>query len=51
MIFSGGLITASNIRPNKLFTADVNIVAYKAGSVKLQKMKNVAATIVDLVSV
>ena len=47
---NGGLNTNSNIRPNKLFTADVSIIAYKAGSVKLQKMKDVAATIVKLVS-
>ena len=48
---TGGLSITSNIRPNKLFTADVNIVAYKAGSVKLQKMKDVASTISNLISV
>jgi mRNA interferase MazF len=47
----GGLNITSNIRPNKLFTADVNIVAYKAGNIKLQKMKDVATAIVNLVSV
>jgi mRNA interferase MazF len=47
----GGLNVVSNIRPNKLFTADVNIIAYKAGNVKWQKMKDVATTITNLVSV
>ena len=47
----GGLSIVSNIRPNRLFTADVNIIAYKAGNVKLQKMKDVATTITNLVSV
>ena len=47
----GGLNVASNIRPNKLFTADVSIIAYKAGNVNLQKMKVVATVIAELVSV
>ena len=47
----GSLNVASNIRPNKLFTADVSIIAYKAGHITLQKMKDVAATISNLVAV
>jgi len=47
----GGLNVVSNIRPNKLFTADANIIVYKAGNVKLQKMKDVATSIINLVSV
>jgi len=47
----GGISVASNIRPNKLFTADVSIIAYKAGNIKMQKMKDVAATISTLISV
>ena len=49
--FSGGISVASNIRPNKLFTADVNIIAYKAGNVKVEKLKDVASIITDLVSI
>ena len=48
---NGGLNTNSNIRPNKLFTANVNIISYKAGSVNMQKMKDVTAVIAALVSV
>jgi len=31
---NGGLNQVSNVRPNKLFTADENIVLYKAGKLK-----------------
>jgi len=48
---NGGLSVMSNIRPNKLFTAEVSIIAYKVGNVKSQKMKDVAAIITELVSV
>jgi len=48
---SGGISVASNIRPNKLFTADINIIAYRAGNVKMEKLKDVATIITDLVSV
>jgi len=47
----GGINVASNIRPNKLFTADVNMIVYKAGNIKMQKMKDVATIISSLVSV
>jgi mRNA interferase MazF len=47
----GGLSVASNIRPNKLFTAETSIIAYKAGKLQLQKMKDVASIISNLISV
>jgi mRNA interferase MazF len=47
----GGLRVDSHIRPNKLFTAESSLIAYKAGSLKLQKAKEVAGVIVRLVSV
>jgi len=46
-----GINVAGYVRPNKLFTADVNIIAYKAGYVKVQKLKDVASIITDLVSI
>jgi len=49
--FDGGINVASYVRPNKLFTADVNIIAYKAGNVKVEKLKDVASIITDLVSI
>jgi mRNA interferase MazF len=47
----GGLNVVSNIRPNKLFTAEISIIAYKAGKVQSQKMKDVAAIMSNLFSV
>ncbi|MCW5852000.1 MAG: type II toxin-antitoxin system PemK/MazF family toxin [Anaerolineae bacterium] len=47
---SGGLRQASNIRPNRLFTADSNIILYKAGTVNNSKMREVVALIVQILS-
>ena len=41
----GGLKTASNIRPNKLFTAESGLILYKAGSLKPEKADEVTAAI------
>ena len=38
---SGNLNQTSNIRPNRLFTADTNIVLYKVGNLKTNKMYEV----------
>jgi mRNA interferase MazF len=35
----GGLSKISNIRPNRLFTADRSIVLYKAGEVSVEKLQ------------
>ncbi|MDR0917084.1 MAG: type II toxin-antitoxin system PemK/MazF family toxin [Oscillospiraceae bacterium] len=45
---SGGLNAASNIRPNKLFTADMSIIAYKAGSLTPEKIAEVVSAITKL---
>jgi mRNA interferase MazF len=42
---AGGLNITSNARPNKLFTADASIVAYKAGSLKHETVSAVVAAI------
>ncbi|MEP7336201.1 MAG: type II toxin-antitoxin system PemK/MazF family toxin [Acidobacteriota bacterium] len=47
---SGGLNQASSIRPNRLFTADSNIVLYSAGTVTKPKMQEVTDKIVQIVS-
>ncbi|MFH0713788.1 MAG: type II toxin-antitoxin system PemK/MazF family toxin [Candidatus Micrarchaeota archaeon] len=44
----GALNLASKIRPNKLFTADTSIIAYKLGSLKQSKMKEVEEKIVKI---
>jgi len=45
---SGTLRQSSNIRPNRLFTADQQIVLYKAGHLKLEKTEAVIAKIVEI---
>jgi mRNA interferase MazF len=45
----GGLRQKSNIRPNRLFTADQRIVLYKAGHLRNAKVREVIRTIVEIV--
>ena len=47
---SGGLHQESNIRPNRLFTADANIILYRAGVLSPKKVQEVVAMIVQIVS-
>jgi mRNA interferase MazF len=47
---SGGVHQDSNIRPNRLFTADANIILYRAGALTLTKVQEVVAKIVQIVS-
>jgi mRNA interferase MazF len=42
---TGGLNVSSNVRPNKLFTAEASMIAYKVGSLKPKKMAVVVAAI------
>ncbi|MCL2059990.1 MAG: type II toxin-antitoxin system PemK/MazF family toxin [Oscillospiraceae bacterium] len=44
----GALNVVSNIRPNRLFTADENIVLYKIGQLKKDKMDDVIAKIKNM---
>jgi mRNA interferase MazF len=44
----GGLNQNSNIRPNRLFTTDRGIILYKAGQVKLEKLNEAIAKIVEI---
>ena len=44
----GGLRQTSNIRPNCIFTADSQIILYKAGKVRITKLDDVVRTIVGI---
>ena len=44
----GRLRVSSNVRPNKLFTAESNIIAYKAGHLKTEKMKHIIDGLVQM---
>ncbi len=46
--YHGGLNRNSNIRPNRLFTADKGIILYKAGQLKAEKLKKVVDKIIDI---
>ncbi|MEK0195036.1 type II toxin-antitoxin system PemK/MazF family toxin [Microcoleus anatoxicus] len=45
----GGLNQISNIRPNRLFTADRGIILYKAGQLKPEKLNEAIAKIVEII--
>jgi mRNA interferase MazF len=45
---SGGLNQNSNIRPNRLFTADRQIILYQAGQLKPEKIQEVIAQIIKI---
>lgn len=47
---AGNLSVDSNIRPNRIFTADKNIILYKVGSVKENKTKEIIKKITEIIS-
>jgi len=46
---SGSLKRKSNIRPNRIFTADTHIILYKIGQVKKDKLKEVVKKIIHII--
>jgi len=46
----GGLNRPSNIRPNRLFTADSNIVLYRAGSLTPEVVEKAIARIIRIIT-
>ena len=46
---TGGLNRESNIRPNRIFTADKNIILYKIGHLKERKISEVIDRIVEII--
>jgi len=47
---SGGLRTQSNIRANKLFTAETSIIMYRAGKLKIEKTTETVKTIINMLT-
>ena len=45
----GGVKQESNVRPNKIFTADRSIILYKAGKLKREKVENIIETIIKII--
>lgn len=46
---NGSLNQDSNIRPNKIFTADSHIVLYKIGNLKVSKSEEVINKIIEII--
>lgn len=46
---SGSLNLESNIRPNRLFTADSHIILYRIGNIKIIKLNQVIDKIVKII--
>lgn len=47
---SGRLRQASNIRPNRLFTAESRIILYRAGTINAAKVEEVLAKLMQILS-
>jgi mRNA interferase MazF len=45
---SGGLKKPSNVRPNRLFTADSRLILYRAGTLSHEKMQDVMRVIFEI---
>lgn len=45
---SGTLNMKSNVRPNKIFTADKSVILYKIGSLSADKMNEVTDKVIDI---
>ena len=46
---SGSLRQRSNVRPNRLFTADRHIILYRVGNIKKEKMVQVTDKIIEII--
>ena len=45
----GSLKQISNVRPNRIFTADSNIVLYKVGNLKIEKLNEIIRKVVEII--
>ncbi|WP_333888267.1 type II toxin-antitoxin system PemK/MazF family toxin [Clostridium sp.] len=46
----GSLMKDSNIRPNRIFVADKNIIIYKIGHLAKEKMEKVTKTVINILT-
>jgi mRNA interferase MazF len=44
----GSLKRESNVRPNKIFTAEASIILYKVGTIKKEKIEEVISAIIKI---
>lgn len=46
---NGGLKQPSNLRPNRIFTADSSIVLYRVGNLKIGKLEVVIKSVIEII--
>lgn len=46
---TGELNQSSNVRPNRIFTADSHIILYKAGSLTVNRLNEVIGKIIEII--
>jgi len=46
---TGSLKQTSNVRPNRIFTADSHIVLYKVGNLKIEKLNEIIEKVVEII--
>ena len=46
---TGSLKQPSNVRPNRIFTADSNLVSYRVGNLKIKKLNEVIEKVVEII--
>ena len=46
---TGSLKQSSNIRPNRIFTADNHIVLYRVGDLKLDKFNEIIEKVIEII--
>ena len=47
---NGGLRQISNVRPNRLFTAETSIILYRAGTISVAKMQEVLTKLMQILT-
>jgi mRNA interferase MazF len=48
---NGSLRQVSNVRPNRLFTAEAGIILYRVGTVSTEKMQEVVTKLVQIITI
>ena len=46
---TGSLKQPSNVRPNRIFTADGQIVLYRVGSLRVEKVNEIVEKVIDII--
>jgi len=46
---TGGLKQPSNVRPNRIFTADSRIILYRIGSLKEPKLNEIIGKVLEII--